>query len=86
MQAGNYIHQLQMAVREQHEQLSNIRECYMDLLRYLTSEKFQDDPTVQVRDVINRLQPVHFNTMGPDTKLVAQLVKPVIATGEITSL
>ena len=86
MQAGNYIHQLQMTVREQAQALTEIRETYMDLVRYLMSEKFQDDPTVQVRDVLNRLQPIHFSTMGPAPQLVQKLTQPVIATGEITSL
>ena len=30
-----------------------------DLMGYLMSEKFQDDTTVQVQDVLNRIQTAH---------------------------
>lgn len=84
--SGNYIHNLQMTIREQHEQLTKIRETYMDLVTYLSSEKFYEDTKVEVRDVLRRIHEINYLTMGPEPKLVQQLCKPVIATGEITSL
>lgn len=84
--SGNYIHNLQMTVREQHVQLACIRNCYVNLVQYLCSSKFDNDPTVQVRDVLTRLNEINYQTMGPDSDLVQNLCKPVIATGEITSL
>ncbi len=35
-----------------------LREGILDLMRYLHSEKFDVDTTVQVRDVLHRLQEV----------------------------
>ncbi len=32
-----------------------MREMLADLTRYLTSDKFSVDPTVQARDVLNRI-------------------------------
>lgn len=86
MQAGNYIHRLQMTVREQAEQLANVREAYEELVGYLLSPKFHENTRVEVRDVLNRLQPVNYNTMGPEPKLVRELTKAVVVTGEVTSL
>jgi hypothetical protein len=86
MQTGNYIHQLQMEVRNQHETIEQIREAYQDLLIYLVSPKFHNDTTVQVQDVLNRLQPIRSALMVQGTPLSRKLTQPVIATGEITSL
>ena len=54
----NHIHTLQGKVRDARY-LSD--ECLRDLnelVAYLSSSKFHTDPTVQVRDVLNRLEPL----------------------------
>lgn len=85
--SGNYIHTLQMAVRDQGRILREIRETYMSVVEYVMSAKFHDDTTVQVSDVLNRLQPIHFSLMEAEwDPTLRKLTQPVIATGEITSL
>lgn len=45
-------------IRECKTNLADAMEEITELQRYLTSNKFHDDPTVQVRDVLTRLAPV----------------------------
>jgi len=45
-------------VRNTLAKAKDTRDELMDLYRYLTSDKFFNDPTVQVADVLRRLQPV----------------------------
>jgi len=54
----NYIHQLQSQVEDLQAQREEVNELLTDLLVYLGSRKFWNDPTVQTRDVQNRLQPM----------------------------
>jgi hypothetical protein len=87
MQAGNYIHQLQMAVRYEHDIIREAHETYVELATYLSSSKFHEDPTVQVADVLRRLDPLVARLRDAFTdKEINRLTKSVIATGEITSL
>jgi len=56
---ANHIHKLEDELSEAQEELRGLREGLQDLRRYLTTPKFHEDPTVQVRDVLNRLQDAH---------------------------
>ena len=85
--SGNYILRLQMAVRFQHERITEIQSTYNELISYLLSSKFHNDPTVQVADVLRRIQPIQSSVLDAfSDRDVNNLTKPVIATGEITSL
>jgi len=42
--------------REFKEKIKEIGEAYNDLERYLCSSKFQFDTTVQVKDVLSRME------------------------------
>lgn len=57
----NYIKQLQMQIEEHEEYIRRINEGIVDLQMYLMTEKFWNDTTVQVQDVINRLADVRSN-------------------------
>ena len=50
--------QLQDEVIMKDTSLDYIDEKMLDLVVYLQSEKFYDDPTVQVADVLRRLEPM----------------------------
>jgi len=54
----NYIKRLEKENRELAAEVAGIREGHRELLRYICSEKFENDTTVQVQDVINRLRDV----------------------------
>ena len=54
----NYIHRLQGQVAELQAQREEANELLTDVLVYLGSNKFWNDPTVQVRDLQTRLQPI----------------------------
>jgi hypothetical protein len=56
-----------------------------DLISYLSSSTFHEDPTVQVADVLRRLQPLR-DRLADIAWATHGNTKPVIATGEITSL
>ena len=60
----NYIKQLQATVEELKAEKAEANEAATELLIYLQSSKFHNDPTVQVQDVINRLMPIRMATMG----------------------
>ena len=51
----NYITRLQTEVEALQDELAAHRERIQELRGYLLSEKFDVDPTVQVRDVLYRL-------------------------------
>lgn len=51
----NYIHQLQKEIKEAKDEVRAHEMMLLDLKLYLLSDKFDDDPTVQVRDVLNRI-------------------------------
>jgi hypothetical protein len=51
----NYIHSLQATVASQKAQIDSIHDGLTDLTKYLTSPKFQIDPTVQASDVLHRV-------------------------------
>lgn len=85
--SGNYIHQLQMTVREQARLINEISECYDHLVWYLNSSKFHTDTTVQVNDILRRTADISSALReAQNDKLVQKLTKPVVATGEVTSL
>ena len=85
--SGNYIHQLQMAVRFEHDRIIEAHNQLNELISYLYSSKFHNDTTVQVADVLRRLDPVRSALIGSFTDAeINRLTKSVIATGEITSL
>lgn len=54
----NHIQRLTSDNTELRETLDGVDETVADLIRYLTSSKFHDDTTVQVSDVLARLQPL----------------------------
>ncbi|WP_391349543.1 hypothetical protein [Azospirillum sp. A23] len=54
----NHILRLQEDNRIMVEALETVDETVLDLFRYLTSTKFHEDTTVQVADVLQRLQPL----------------------------
>lgn len=51
-----YIEQLQHDKKELTEQLIKANEALADIQVYLLSNKFWQDTTVQVRDILNRLE------------------------------
>lgn len=54
----NYITKLQTEVRTLKYNASDANIALDELVNYLLSSKFNDDTTVQVKDVLNRLQPI----------------------------
>jgi len=54
----NYIKQLQADVIRLKAQVEDANDAVVDLRSYLFSDKFSNDTTVQVTDVLNRLNPV----------------------------
>lgn len=51
---------------EEYSELSAALEALGDLRAYLASPKFRNDPTVQVQDVLTRLQPLGSALIGAD--------------------
>lgn len=51
----NYIHNLQDEVTALKARNAAMEEGLLHLFTYLTSDKFADDPTVQVADVLRRI-------------------------------
>jgi len=62
----NYIKRLQSEVKEQSEAVKAIRTELLDLEKYLLSAKFHNDPTVQIQDVLNRIEQAKFLTLGQE--------------------
>jgi len=60
---ANYIHTLQAKVAELEADKAAADAALMDLYRYLGSDKFREDTTVQVSDVLWRLQDVRTAVM-----------------------
>lgn len=54
----NYIKQLEAQAAAQVEQVQDTKEFVNYLLQYLQSDKFHQDTTVQVQDILNRLAPI----------------------------
>ena len=52
----NYIHRLQAEVAELKADKAVADKVLTSLVGYLTSSKFYDDPTVQVADVLRRIE------------------------------
>lgn len=85
--SGNYIHQLQLSLRSEHELIKMAYEQLIEVYTYLGSSKFYEDPTVQVADVLRRLDTVRTTLLaGELDSEVKRLTKSLVATGEITSL
>ena len=55
----NHIKQLQLEIELLKSTLNEHREEIVDLERYLTSDKFYHDNTVQVSDVLGRLPTIY---------------------------
>lgn len=51
----NYIKRLEEDNRKLSGELDAYKKSVLELKTYLLSDKFHEDPTVQVRDVLNRL-------------------------------
>jgi hypothetical protein len=51
----NYIKAIEADLKTMEQALEAYDAGVDDLVRYLTSEKFDLDPTVQVQDVLNRI-------------------------------
>jgi hypothetical protein len=54
----NYIHRLEDEVSELRASVGDARECLTHIRTYLLSDKFHKDTTVQVQDVLNRLESI----------------------------
>lgn len=54
----NYIKRLEKENATFRRMIAAVEAELMDVRRYLTSPKFHEDPTVQVRDVLARLENV----------------------------
>ena len=52
----NHIKKLEVVAASYTEQILDARDSLNNLRAYLQSEKFHTDPTVQVQDVLNRLE------------------------------
>lgn len=50
-----YVQKIADELREKTEELDKLKSIISDLRVYLTSEKFYNDTTVQVSDVLHRL-------------------------------
>ena len=55
----NHIKQLQLEIELLKSTLNEHRGDILDLERYLTSDKFHHDATVQVSDVLGRLPTIY---------------------------
>ncbi len=55
----NHIKQLQLEIELLKSTLNEHREEIVDLERYLTSDKFYHDTSVQVSDVLRRLPTIY---------------------------
>ena len=55
----NHIKQLQVEIELLKSTLNEHREEIIDLERYLTSDKFHHDTSVQVSDVLRRLPTIY---------------------------
>ena len=54
----NHIKKLEVVAASYTEQILDARDCLNNLRAYLQSDKFHNDPTIQVQDVLNRLEPL----------------------------
>jgi hypothetical protein len=54
----NYINKLQDEARYLKHNIMDANDAITDLMVYLSSSKFDNDSTVQVKDILNRLQPI----------------------------
>jgi hypothetical protein len=52
----NYIKKLEVCNCAYTEQVMDARDCLENFRAYLQSSKFHEDPTIQVQDVLNRLE------------------------------
>ena len=52
----NYIKKLEASNCAYTEQVLDARDCLENFRAYLQSSKFHEDPTIQVQDVLNRLE------------------------------
>ena len=57
----NYIKRLQVIADARAEQIADCNDNLNYLLAYLQSDKFHKEPTVQVQDVLNRLQSLKYS-------------------------
>ena len=56
----HYLRRINQDLDRMRQAVEVYDEGINDLVRYLTSEKFKLDPTVQVRDVLNRIDAARF--------------------------
>jgi hypothetical protein len=54
----NYILKMQKIANCQQGKLGNAELAYAELRDYLLSSKFHEDPTVQVQDILNRMDAI----------------------------
>lgn len=64
---GQVMNRTKAQLADENESLRNgmahTNEQLEDLVNYLLSDKFHEDPTVQIQDVLNRLEPA-LRTLG----------------------
>jgi hypothetical protein len=72
----NYIKQLEHDLIVMRKALEAYDTEIDDLVRYLTSAKFHEDPTVQVQDVLNRISAGRMTL----TYVLDKLVRPTHPT------
>jgi hypothetical protein len=65
----NYITKLQEIKLEAREYNEKAQAAMLELISYLQSSKFWNDPTVQVKDVMNRLEPIR-DAMNMETDIL----------------
>jgi hypothetical protein len=65
----NYIKKLELDNRRRAKVIDAMESELGDLRRYLTSAKFHEDPTVQVQDVLNRMDNVLFAAVDAADKV-----------------
>lgn len=66
----NYIKRIELDAKKSESEVQILRDGVIELMSYLNSSKFQVDPTVQVRDVLTRLQQILF--AGTDTRFATE--------------
>jgi hypothetical protein len=66
----NYIKRIELDAKKSESEVQSLRDGLIDLMSYLTSSKFKVDPTVQVKDVLTRIQQILFE--GTDTRFATE--------------
>lgn len=77
----NYIKRLENDVRVMRQGIEAYDVGIDDIVRYLTSPKFQEDPTVQIQDVLNRIMEARMMVTAALDKLSDRCPYPGLEEG-----